>query len=52
MAMVQEIRDHLVGTIIPFWKRLRDDEHGGYYGYMDFDLQVDRRVQECRARYL
>ena len=48
MAMVQEIRDHLVGTIIPFWKRLRDDEHGGYYGYMDFDLQVDRRaVKGC-----
>lgn len=48
MAMVQEIRDHLVGTIIPFWKRLRDDEHGGYYGYMDFDLKVDRRaVKGC-----
>lgn len=48
MAMVQEVKDHLCNKIIPFWKRLRDDEHGGYYGYMDFDLKVDRQaVKGC-----
>ena len=48
MAMVQEIKEHLCNKIIPFWKRLRDDEHGGYYGYMDFDLNVDRQaVKGC-----
>lgn len=46
--MVEEIRNHLTDCIIPFWKRLRDDEYGGYYGYMDYDLQVDRRaVKGC-----
>lgn len=46
--MVEEIRDHLTGCIIPFWKKLRDDEYGGYYGYMDHDLQVDRKaVKGC-----
>ena len=48
MAMVQEVKEHLCNKIIPFWKRLRDDEHGGYYGYMDFDLKVDRQaVKGC-----
>ncbi|MCM1103918.1 MAG: AGE family epimerase/isomerase [Clostridium sp.] len=48
MAMAQEIREHLCDRIIPFWKRMRDDEHGGYYGYMDFDLNVDKKaVKGC-----
>lgn len=47
--MVNEIREHLVNDIIPFWKNLRDDEFGGYYGYMDFDsLEVDKKaVKGC-----
>ena len=28
--------------LIPFWKALRDEEHGGYYGYMDFDHRLDK----------
>lgn len=46
--MVEEIKNHLTDCIIPFWKKLRDDEHGGYYGYMDYDLQVDQKaVKGC-----
>lgn len=46
--MVGEVREHLLKDIIPFWQKLRDDEHGGYYGYMDYDLQVDRQaVKGC-----
>lgn len=46
--MTEEIRNHLTDCIIPFWKRLRDEEHGGYYGYMDHDLKVDRQaVKGC-----
>lgn len=46
--MVEEIRQHLTDGIIPFWKKLRDDEYGGYYGYMDCDLKVDRKaVKGC-----
>lgn len=37
----EEVKTELVERIIPFWKALRDNEHGGYYGYVDFDLQVD-----------
>lgn len=46
--MVDEIRKHLTDCIIPFWKKLRDDTNGGYYGYMDHDLNVDREaVKGC-----
>ena len=46
--MVEEIRNHLADCIIPFWKKLRDDENGGYYGYMDHDLKVDKKaVKGC-----
>ncbi len=37
-----EVKDHLQEVIIPFWKKLRDDEYGGYYGAMNFDLEVDK----------
>ncbi len=46
--MVEEIRSHLLEGIIPFWKSLRDDEFGGYYGWMDYDLNVDKKaVKGC-----
>lgn len=46
--MVEEIRNHLTDGIIPFWKKLRDDENGGYYGYMDHNLKVDKKaVKGC-----
>ena len=46
--MTEEIRTHLTNCIIPFWKKMRDDVHGGYYGYMDHDHKVDRKaVKGC-----
>ena len=35
MMMLEEVKAHLLNDIIPFWKNLRDDEFGGYYGYME-----------------
>ncbi len=46
--MVEEIRKNLTDCIIPFWKSMRDEESGGYYGYMDYDLKVDKKaVKGC-----
>jgi len=46
--MVQEIKAHLLEGIIPFWKGLRDNEFGGYYGWVDYDLNVDKQaVKGC-----
>ncbi len=46
MELGRETRTELMQRIVPFWKKLRDDEHGGYYGYMDFDLQVDKEYEK------
>lgn len=44
----EEIREHLTGTIIPFWEGLKDEENGGFYGYQGYDLKVDKKaVKGC-----
>lgn len=40
--MRQEIETHLKEKLIPFWSSLRDRENGGFCGYVDRDLAVDR----------
>lgn len=42
----EEIKNHLLNDIIPFWKRLRDKDYGGYYGEMDFDLNLHRKADK------
>ena len=46
MNMKEEIKDQLVSSIIPFWKNLRDDEFGGYYGYMGYNLKLDKKAEK------
>ena len=35
-----EVKAHLTQVIIPFWSKLRDDEYGGFYGLVDYSLNV------------
>lgn len=43
-----DIRTHLTETIIPFWKGLRDETYGGYYGWLGYDLKLDKKaVKGC-----
>lgn len=43
-----EAREHLLGRIIPFWRGLRDDVNGGWYGYMSYGLETDKEaVKGC-----
>lgn len=37
---------HLENKIIPFWKNLRDDEFGGYYGWVGYDLDLDKKAEK------
>lgn len=43
--MIEEVRNHLTEKIIPFWKKLHDDM-GGFYGYVDFDLNVNKEAEK------
>ena len=36
--IIEEVKKELTGHIIPFWNKLRDDENGGFYGFMSYDL--------------
>lgn len=42
----QAAREELTGRLLPFWKALRDEKHGGYYGYMGFDLNLDKQAEK------
>ena len=39
--MKEEMRLHLTEKILPFWEKLTDWDRGGWYGYVDKDLNVD-----------
>lgn len=48
MMLVDEIRKHLTETLIPFWKGMKDEEYGGYYGWLGYDLQLSKKaVKGC-----
>lgn len=38
----EEFRSHLEETIIPFWNKLKDDEYGGFYGYVEGDGTIKK----------
>lgn len=46
MHLKNEVETELKEHIIPFWLKLKDEEHGGYYGYLDFDLKLDKKYEK------
>lgn len=43
-----EIKEHLVNDLITFWQGLKDEENGGFYGYLSYDLKLDKKaVKGC-----
>ena len=44
--MVKEVKEHLTDKLIPFWENLRDEENGGYYGYLGYDLVLDKKAEK------
>lgn len=45
-TFVKEIAAHLREDLIPFWENLKDEEYGGYYGYLDYDLKLDKKSEK------
>ena len=46
MEWQNEFRRELEERIIPFWQKLKDDAHGGFYGYMDIDLNLEKEADK------
>ena len=45
-SLEKEVKQELTGRIIPFWEGLRDEKYGGFYGYQDFDLNVQKMYEK------
>lgn len=40
------MRSELINHILPFWMKLIDKENGGFFGQVDFNLQIDRQADK------
>ena len=45
-SLAKEVKQELTERIVPFWEGLRDEEYGGFYGYQDFDLNVQKTYEK------
>lgn len=46
MKMALEMLDHLENVIVPFWNGLQDNDNGGFYGYMTYNLELDQKAEK------
>lgn len=46
MNLKEEAKNELSNHIIPFWKGLIDRQQGGFYGRVDYDLQVHKNADK------
>ena len=44
--LAAEAKHELLTHIIPFWRGMRDDKFGGYYGYLSYDLALDEKAEK------
>lgn len=46
--LVKEMKSHVREVLLPFWEGLKDEEQGGFFGYMGYDLALDKEaVKGC-----
>ena len=44
--LISEVKKELCEHIIPFWNGLKDEENGGFYGFLSFDLKLDKQADK------
>ncbi len=44
--MAEGMLDHLENQLIPFWRNMRDEEKGGYFGQRDYSLSIDEEAHK------
>src|SRR5690625_7826841 len=50
-----EVEKELTEHILPFWMRLKDEQNGGLYGMVDYDLHTHKQADKggiVTARFL
>lgn len=51
----KELETHLITHILPFWMKLKDNQNGGFYGMVDYELTIHKEADKggiAAARYL
>lgn len=43
---IDEIKEELTGHIIPFWLSMKDEENGGFYGFLSYDLELNKKADK------
>ncbi len=46
ISIKKQAEDQLRNVILPFWENLKDDVYGGFYGYMDYDLRLNKQADK------
>lgn len=46
MNMEQQLHAELAEHLVPFWRGMRDEAHGGFYGRMDCSLKIDKTANK------
>ncbi len=44
--IINEVKQELTNHIIPFWANLKDEENGGFYGYLSYNLELDKKADK------
>lgn len=44
--IIESVKKELTNHIIPLWNKFKDDENGGFYGYMGYDLKIDKKADK------
>lgn len=44
--VVEEVKKEFKEHVIPFWQGMIDKEYGGYYGLLDYDLNLDKKAEK------
>ncbi len=46
LQLAEETKKELLYHIIPFWMSLRDEQYGGYYGWLSYDLELGKQAEK------
>lgn len=44
--VINEVKNEFVKHVIPFWEALIDENYGGFYGWLDYDLKLEPRAEK------
>lgn len=40
--VIDEVKEEFINHVIPFWEGLKDEDNGGFYGLLDYNLKLDK----------